>query len=142
MLFPRNTLFLQSLNLTETKKNNFCFLKNKLGTSIFNHWKHLTRCKKTCCNLWTNDAIFLCSSRFRISKTCPTYRDGKKFQPASNAGVNFFLAPVKCVPKFTLFCCKSELCCDFPLFGVILKGFYSVHFKIMLSKENFLFIIT
>ena len=55
-------------------------------------------------------------------------RDGKTFQRASNAGVNFFLAGVKCVPNFTLFCCKSELCRDFALFGVILKGFYLVNF--------------
>ena len=55
-------------------------------------------------------------------------RDGKTFQRASNAGVNFFLARVKCVPNFTLFCCKSELCRDFAVFGVILKGFYLVNF--------------
>ena len=55
-------------------------------------------------------------------------RDGKTFQRASNADVNFFLARVKCVPNLTLFCCKSELCRDFALFGVILKGFYLVNF--------------
>ena len=41
------------------------------------------------------------------------------FQCASNAGVNFFLARVKFVPNFTLFCCKSELCRDFAFLGGI-----------------------
>ena len=49
-------------------------------------------------------------------------RDGKMFQRASNAGLHFFLARVKFVPNFTLFCCKNELCCDFALFGVTLKA--------------------
>ena len=49
-------------------------------------------------------------------------RDGKMFQRASYAGVNFSLVQVKCVPNFTLFCCKSELCRDFALFGVTLKA--------------------
>ena len=54
---------------------------------------------------------------------------GKKtFQHASNAGVNFFLAQVKCGPNFTLFCRKSDLCRDFALFGVILEGFYLINF--------------
>ena len=63
-----------------------------------------------------------------MTGTDVTGRDGKTFQRASNAGVNFFLARVKWVPNFTLFCCKSELCCDFALFLVILKGFYLVNF--------------
>ena len=54
--------------------------------------------------------------------TQPMARDGKMFQRASNAGVNFFLARVKFVPNFTLFCHKSELCRDFALFGVTLKA--------------------
>ena len=44
--------------------------------------------------------------------------DGKMFQ---HAGLIFFLARVKFVPNFTLFCRKSELCRDFALFGVTLK---------------------
>ena len=55
-------------------------------------------------------------------------RDGKTFQRASNDGVNFFLAHVKYVPNFMLLCCKTELCRDFALFWVILKGFYLVSF--------------
>ena len=51
-------------------------------------------------------------------------RDGKTFQRASNAGVNLFLARVKCVENFTLFCCKRH----FTLFWLILKGFYLVNF--------------
>ena len=61
------------------------------------------------------------------------------FQRASNAGVNFFLARVKCVPNFTLFCCNSELCRNFALFGVILKGFYLVNIQILLSKNDFFY---
>ena len=56
------------------------------------------------------------------------YRDRETFWRANNAGVHFFLARVKCVPNVTLFCCKSELYCNFVLFGVIIKGFYLVNF--------------
>ena len=48
-------------------------------------------------------------------------KEGKLFQRDRNTGVNFFLARVKCVPKFTLFFCTSELCCNFALFGVLPK---------------------
>ena len=34
-------------------------------------------------------------------------RDGKTYERASNARVNFFLARVKTVPNFTLFCRKK-----------------------------------
>ena len=44
------------------------------------------------------------------------------FQRASNAGVKFFLARVKFVSNFTLFCRKSELSRNFVLFGVTLKA--------------------
>ena len=36
----------------------------------------------------------------------------------------------------TLFCCESELCCDFALFGLILMAFNLVNFKILLQKEE------
>ena len=49
-------------------------------------------------------------------------RDRKTFQRASNAGAFFFLARVKFVPNFTLFCRKSELGCNFALFGLTLKA--------------------
>ena len=68
-------------------------------------------------------------------------RVGKTFQRASNAGVNFFLAQVKCVPNFTLFCCKSELCCDFALFWVIPKGFYLVKLNIAVKRGLFLLLL-
>ena len=55
-------------------------------------------------------------------------RDGKMYKLASNAGVNFFVARVKSVQNFTLFCHKSELCCYFALFGVTLMDFNLVNF--------------
>ena len=74
-----------------------------------------------------------CQQRHTLFRL-PSRRDGKTFQRASNAGVNCFLPRVKCVPNFTLFCCKSELCCNFALFGVIIKDFYLLNFLILLSK--------
>ena len=56
-------------------------------------------------------------------------RDGRKYERASNVCVKFFLARVKSVPNFTLFCCKNELCCDFVLCRVILITFKLVYFK-------------
>ena len=40
-------------------------------------------------------------------------RDGKMYKHARGGGVNFFLAWVKYVPNFTLFCRESELRCNF-----------------------------
>ena len=77
-----------------------------------------------------NKAVFF-SGRF------PLVREGKTFQRGSNAGVNFFLAQVKCGPNFTLFCCKSELCRDFTLFWVTRKGFYFVFLKYCCQKRFF-----
>ena len=53
--------------------------------------------------------------------------DGKTYKGASNACVTFFLAWVKYVQNFMLFCCKSELCCDFALLGVVLMAFSLVN---------------
>ena len=50
--------------------------------------------------------------------------DGKTFQRESNAGVNCFLSPVKCVLSFMLFCCKSELCCDLRFWGEFFLLFF------------------
>ena len=73
---------------------------------------------------------FQCDAQFcgEAGRNLPVNRDGKTFQRASNAGVNFFLARVKCVQSCTRFCCKSELCRDFVFFGVIPKSFYLVNF--------------
>ena len=46
-----------------------------------------------------------------------TGRDGKMYERASNARVNFFIVWVKSVTNSMLFCRESELCCDFGLFG-------------------------
>ena len=67
-------------------------------------------------------------------------REGKTYKRASNACVNF----LKSVPNFTLFCCKSELCCNFA-FGVILMIFNFVIFlPFTLKREtnlnNYIFI--
>ena len=51
----------------------------------------------------------------------------KTYERASNAHVNFFLAHVKSVPNFTLFCRKNELCCDFAFCRVI----HSMAFKLV-----------
>ena len=40
----------------------------------------------------------------------------KIYERASNVCVNFFLAQVKSVSNFTVFCCKGEECCNFALF--------------------------
>ena len=48
--------------------------------------------------------------------------DGKTFKRASNACVNFFLARVKSVPNFTVFCCKSEGCRNFAFFLYFFAG--------------------
>ena len=54
-------------------------------------------------------------------------RDGKTYERASNARVNFFLAGVKSLPNFMLFYCKNELYCNFALFRVILLVFRLVN---------------
>ena len=54
-------------------------------------------------------------------------RDGKTYERASNACINFFLAWVKSLPNFTLLCCKNELCRDFALCRVILMVFRLVN---------------
>ena len=53
-------------------------------------------------------------------------RDGKSYEHASNACVNFFLSRVKSVPNFTLFCRKNEVFRNFALCSVILMGFKMV----------------
>ena len=47
----------------------------------------------------------------------------KNIRVGSNACVNFFTVCAKSVTNSTLFCRKSELCCDFALFGMILLAF-------------------
>ena len=54
-------------------------------------------------------------------------RDGKTYERASNACVNFVLAWMKSVQNFTLFCCENELCRDFALCRVILMAFKLVN---------------
>ena len=54
-------------------------------------------------------------------------RDGKTYKLASNACVKLFLAWVKSVPNFTLFCCERELCREFTLFWVILMAYNLVN---------------
>ena len=70
--------------------------------------------------------------------------DGETYKGASNACVTFFLAWVKYVQNFMLFCCKSELCCDFALLGVVLMAFSLVnlyfYFKRGTNTINYIFI--
>ena len=54
-------------------------------------------------------------------------RDGKTYERASNAHVNFIIVWIKSVTDSTLFCRESELCCDFALFGVIIFALNSVN---------------
>ena len=56
----------------------------------------------------------------------------------------FFPSSGKMCAKFyaVFFFCKSELCRNFAIFWVILKGFYLVNCSILLSKEDFIIIIT
>ena len=68
-------------------------------------------------------------------------RDGKTYKRTNNVCVNFFLARVKSVPNFTLFCRKSELCRDFALFGVILMA-YVVNYKLLFQQEGQIQLIT
>ena len=52
------------------------------------------------------------------------FRDGEKtYDLASNTCVIFFIVWVKSVINSTLFCCKSELCCDFAFFWGDTYGF-------------------
>ena len=39
-------------------------------------------------------------------------RDAKMYELVNNVCAHFFLARVKSVPNFTLFCCNNELCCN------------------------------
>ena len=50
-------------------------------------------------------------------------RDGKTYKRASSACVHFFLHRIKYVLNFTLFCPKSDLCCNFTLHGGNTYGF-------------------
>ena len=61
----------------------------------------------------------------------PQLRDGKVYKRASNARVNFFIVWVKSVTNSTLFCCKSELCCDFEIFGVIPMVFDLINVELL-----------
>ena len=63
-------------------------------------------------------------------------RDGKTYKRAINACVKNFLARVKYVRNFTLFCRESELCCDFALLGVIFMAFNLVNFYFYFKKRN------
>ena len=56
---------------------------------------------------------------WRQGSLCGGCRDAKTYEWANNVCVKCFLAWVKYEPNFTLFCCKSELCHDFSLFGGI-----------------------
>ena len=56
-----------------------------------------------------------------------TSRDAKMYECANNVSVKIFLLWVKILPNFMLFCCKSELCCDFALFGCIFVAAYIFH---------------
>ena len=60
--------------------------------------------------------ICLVVGRTPVKKTRQFLRlDGKTYERASNACVNFFLVRVKYVPNFTVFCRESEKCCNFAL---------------------------
>ena len=63
-------------------------------------------------------------------------RDGKTYKCANNACVNFFLAWVKYMLNFLLFCCESEVCCNFALLGVIPMAFDLVNFYFYFKKEE------
>ena len=54
-------------------------------------------------------------------------RHGRANGHASNAHVNLFLAWVKSVANFTLFCHGNKLCCNFALCRVILMAFKLVN---------------
>ena len=64
------------------------------------------------------------------------------FKRASKACVIYFLALVKYVPNFTLFCRESELCCNFSILGVIFLAFhweiFTFIFKIGTNKLNYI----
>ena len=77
-----------------------------------------------------NNYIYICN----LSKN--NSRDVKMYKRANNACVNFFLAWVKYVPNCRLFCRKSELCCDFTLFGVIIMAFNLVNLNFCFKKRN------
>ena len=60
---------------------------------------------------------WICSEQTIIS------RDGKMYKRASNACVHFIIVWVKSVTNSMLLCRKSDLCCNFALFGVIHMAF-------------------
>ena len=62
--------------------------------------------------------------------------DGKTYEHASNAFVNFHLAWVKSVPNFTLFCRKNELCRHFVCCRVILTPFKLVNCYLCTLKRG------
>ena len=59
----------------------------------------------------------------------------KTYKRASNAHV-IFIVCLKSVTNYMLFCCKSELCCDFELLGAILMDFNLVIFLLYLKREK------
>ena len=61
-------------------------------------------------------------------------RDGTTYMLASNACVNLYIVWVKSVTNSMLCCRKSELCCAFALFGVILMAFNLVIFYFTLIR--------
>ena len=82
---------------------------------------------------WGHPTLKIMNGRPRVA------RDGKMYKRASNGCVNFFIVWVKFIVNSMLFCCESELCHDFVLFGVILLFFfvfYLVCFLLLLYKKE------
>ena len=57
----------------------------------------------------------------------PQIRDGKTYKRAGNACVIFFLARVKSVPNFTVFCWKSEECRNYALLSSYFGKFVTIY---------------
>ena len=85
-----------------------------------------------------------CSAVQRSAAQCSTvhHRNGKTYERASNACVKNFLAWIKSVPNFTMFCRKNELCRNFARCRVVLMPFKLVNCLLLLLKEENLLIIT
>ena len=66
-------------------------------------------------------------------------RDGKSTSVQTMFVYIFLLARVKSVPNVTLFCHKSELCCNFVLLVVRLFAFYFVNFNFYFQKKCYLY---
>ena len=64
-------------------------------------------------------------------------RDGKTFQRASNAGVNFFLFRVKCVQILRCFVAKVSYVAILRFLGFLFGNFLNIA-----VKRGFFFIIT